>query len=112
MQERHAGLPSCAGTHPDAGVGTWFNENVRELHNFTTCAVVGGASVENDWGAEIDSNAAVIRFNGSPTVGFESKVRVCSRRVSFCCLPTHTHLPLHKHHAQALARILRNGQRH
>ena len=82
LQERHAELPSCAGTHPDAGAGTWFDQNVREVHNFTTCAVVGGAAVDQDWGADIDANAAVIRFNGSPTVGFESKVCACSPCVS------------------------------
>ena len=69
------------GTHPDGYAGSWFNEvNLHELHNFTTCAVVGGSSSGKDRGADIDANEAVFRFNDAPTIGFEAKVHVVSCR--------------------------------
>jgi hypothetical protein len=75
-QERNPRMAMCAGTHPDGYVGAWFKGvDLHAVHNFTTCAVVGGGTSDKNWGADIDANSAVFRFNDAPTRGFQSKVR-------------------------------------
>lgn len=78
VQDRNPLLPQCAGSHPEGIYGSWFKEphdQLHDLHNFTTCAIVGGGKSDNEWGADIDTNSAVFRFNDAPSRGFESLVR-------------------------------------
>ncbi|XP_072111666.1 beta-galactoside alpha-2,6-sialyltransferase 1-like [Mobula birostris] len=48
----------------------------QELGHFRTCAVVAsaGSILKSGLGGEIDAHDAIIRFNGAPTIGFESDV--------------------------------------
>ncbi|XP_067898156.1 beta-galactoside alpha-2,6-sialyltransferase 1-like isoform X2 [Heterodontus francisci] len=53
------------------------NKNLTQaLGPFTTCAVVAsaGSILRSRLGEEIDAHDAVLRFNGAPTIGFESDV--------------------------------------
>ncbi|XP_059804648.1 beta-galactoside alpha-2,6-sialyltransferase 1-like isoform X2 [Hypanus sabinus] len=48
----------------------------QELGHFRTCAVVAsaGSILKSSLGKEIDAHDAIVRFNGAPTIGFESDV--------------------------------------
>ena len=50
--------------------------DVKDLIDFSTCAVVGSANtlLKSDLGAEIDSHSAIIRFNDAKTSGYEKDV--------------------------------------
>jgi len=88
VQDRNPLLPQCVGTHPEGIFGTWFKEphdHLHDLHNFTTCAVVGGGKSDKEWGAVIDANSAVFRFNDAPTQGFESLVTCSTIRIHTLC---------------------------
>ncbi|XP_043557905.1 beta-galactoside alpha-2,6-sialyltransferase 1-like [Chiloscyllium plagiosum] len=53
------------------------NKNLTQaLGPFNTCAVVAsaGSILHSRLGGEIDAHDAVLRFNGAPTIGFESDV--------------------------------------
>jgi hypothetical protein len=95
VQDRNPLLPQCAGTHPEGIFGTWFkapHDHLHDLHNFTTCAVVGGGKSDKQWGANIDANSAVFRFNDAPTRGFESLVR--APQLAPQLASAHSELPL------------------
>ena len=63
--------------------------DLKDLADFSTCAVVGSSSSLKDagMGAAIDSHTAVIRFNDAPTKSHQVRTPRNAARIRLCRCP-------------------------